>query len=52
MRLNWGANCFMADFEDSHVPSWDSSIQGQINLADAIAGTIGLQRPGTSKTYT
>lgn len=38
--LNSGANVFMADFEDSHTPTWDNTIQGQINLKDAINGTI------------
>jgi len=38
--LNSGANIFMADFEDSNTPSWDNVIQGQINVRDAIRGTI------------
>ena len=29
--LNSGANVFMADFEDSHTPTWQGNIQGQIN---------------------
>ena len=49
--LNSGANCFMADFEDSHSPTWDATIQGQINLRDAIAGTIDYVHPETSKRY-
>jgi len=40
--LNSGANVFMADFEDSNSPTWDNAIQGQINLRDAIAGTISF----------
>src|SRR5208282_3012787 len=39
--LNSGANVFMADFEDSNSPTWDNNLQGQINLRDAIRGTIG-----------
>lgn len=38
--LNSGANIFMADFEDSHTPTWGNTIQGHINLKDAINGTI------------
>src|SRR4029079_18478304 len=38
--LNSGANVFMADFEDSNSPTWNNNIQGQMNLRDAIAGTI------------
>jgi malate synthase len=38
--LNSGANVFMADFEDSLTPTWSNLIDGQINLMDAVAGTI------------
>lgn len=38
--LNANVNVFMADFEDSLAPSWDKVITGQINLRDAINGTI------------
>src|SRR5689334_6819485 len=38
--LNSGANVFMADFEDAHAPTWIGTIQGQINVRDAVAGTI------------
>ena len=41
--LNSGANVFMADFEDSTTPTWDNLIEGQINLRDAVAGTIQFQ---------
>lgn len=43
--LNSGANCFMADFEDSNSPTWDNMIQGQINLRDAVNGTIEFTNP-------
>jgi malate synthase len=43
--LNSGANIFMADFEDSNSPTWENVIQGQINLRDAIAGTISYSSP-------
>jgi malate synthase len=38
--LNSGARVFMADFEDSTSPTWDNLIEGQINLRDAVAGSI------------
>src|SRR5580765_2991351 len=38
--LNSGANVYMADFEDSHTPTWNNNIQGQINLCDAVDGSI------------
>lgn len=38
--LNSGAKVYMADFEDSTSPTWENVIQGQINLRDAINGTI------------
>lgn len=38
--LNSGANVFMADFEDSTSPTWDNLVAGQVNLRDAVAGTI------------
>ena len=38
--LNSGADGFMADFEDANAPTWDNMVSGQLNLRDAIAGTI------------
>src|SRR5436190_517720 len=49
--LNCGANVFMADFEDANTPTWDNLIEGQINLSDAIAGSIGFDDPATGKHY-
>ncbi|WP_420629048.1 malate synthase A [Candidatus Leptofilum sp.] len=43
--LNSGANMYMADFEDSHSPTWFDTVQGQINLSDAIDGTITFTNP-------
>ncbi|HEY8552088.1 MAG TPA: malate synthase A, partial [Thermaerobacter sp.] len=43
--LNSGARVFMADFEDANTPTWDNCIQGQINLIDAVAGTIEYTSP-------
>lgn len=48
--LNSGAKMFMADFEDSHAPTWDATIQGQINLRDAIEDTITFSGP-EGKSY-
>jgi malate synthase len=38
--LNSGADGFMADFEDANAPTWRNMVQGQINVRDAIMGTI------------
>jgi len=43
--LNSGATVFMADLEDSNSPTWSNNIQGQLNLRDAIAGTIAYTSP-------
>ncbi len=47
--LNSGASVFMADFEDSHSPTWDGTIQGQINVRDAVTplNTRVLRESGT-----
>ena len=42
---------FMADFEDSHCPTWDGNLNGQINLRDAIARTISYHDPRKNKSY-
>jgi malate synthase len=47
--LNSGANVFMADFEDSNSPTWQNNVEGQINLRDAIDGTIGYTSPEGKK---
>ncbi|TYZ08659.1 malate synthase A [Hymenobacter lutimineralis] len=43
--LNSGAKVFMADFEDSNSPTWENVVQGQLNLRDAVRGTISLSTP-------
>ncbi|MCC5920284.1 MAG: malate synthase A [Cyclobacteriaceae bacterium] len=48
--LNSGAKVFMADFEDASSPTWENMIQGQINLRDAINGTIDFTAEN-GKTY-
>src|SRR5882672_4366445 len=49
--LNSGANCYMADFEDAHSPTWAGTLDGQINLRDAVRGTIDFTSP-EGKKYT
>jgi malate synthase len=49
--LNSGADVFMADFEDSNAPTWSNCIDGQINLRDAIRGTIEFHDPARGKHY-
>ncbi len=43
--LNSGARVYMADFEDSHTPTWRNNLEGQINLRDAVRGTISFSSP-------
>ncbi len=43
--LNSGASAFMADFEDSNSPTWHNCVEGQLNLRDAVSGTIDFQSP-------
>jgi malate synthase len=38
--LNSGADGFPADLEDANSPTWQNMVDGQINLRDAIDGTI------------
>src|SRR5437016_6038311 len=43
--LNSGADVYMADFEDSHSPTWKGTMQGQVNLRDAVDRTITYSGP-------
>src|SRR6266513_6321 len=47
--LNSGAKIFMADFEDANAPTWKNMVEGQINLRDAIRGTINFINPQGKK---
>ncbi len=47
--LNSGASVFMADFGDSHSPTWANTIQGQLNLRDAIRRQIDFVSPEGKK---
>ena len=44
--LNSGAKGFMADFEDSNSPTWRNMAGGQVNLIDAVRGTIEHEEKG------
>jgi malate synthase len=44
--LNSGAKGFMADFEDSNSPTWSNMAGGQVNLIDAVRGTIEHEEDG------
>ena len=41
----------MADFEDASSPTFANLIEGQINLKDRWAGTLGFEDPVTGKSY-
>ena len=43
--LNSGAKVFMADFEDSSAPTFSNQLDGQINLRDAVNGSIEFTTP-------
>ena len=49
--LNAPVRAFMADFEDSCSPTWDNVIRGQVNLNDAVRGTISHEDRATGKVY-
>jgi malate synthase len=49
--LNSPAKTFMADFEDSCSPTWTNILEGQVNLRDAVAGTISYTNPASGKKY-
>lgn len=43
--LNSGAKTYMADFEDSHGPTWEATLDGQVNLRDAVRRQIDFTAP-------
>ncbi|KAK6250224.1 Malate synthase - like 1 [Theobroma cacao] len=49
--LNSGAKVFMADFEDALSPSWENLMGGQINLKDAVDGTITFHDRARNRVY-
>ncbi len=48
--LNSGARVFMADFEDAHSPTWAGTLEGQLNLFEAVRGEMEFVSP-EGKTY-
>ncbi|KAK4844568.1 hypothetical protein QYF36_021772 [Acer negundo] len=49
--LNSGAKVFMADFEDALSPSWENLMSGQVNLKDAVDGTISFHDKARNRVY-
>ncbi|KGK10476.1 malate synthase A [Vibrio navarrensis] len=49
--LNANVKVFMVDFEDSMSPAWEKVLDGQINLRDAVNGTISYTNPDNGKHY-
>ncbi|TQS29987.1 malate synthase A [Microbispora sp. KK1-11] len=47
--LNSGAKVWLADFEDANSPTWENTINGQLNLRDALDRTTDFESGG--KTY-
>ncbi|WP_062466344.1 malate synthase A [Demequina maris] len=43
--MNSGAKVWLADHEDANTPTWANMIEGQLNLKDAIRGTIAYTSP-------
>ncbi|MFP5334926.1 MAG: malate synthase A [Actinomycetes bacterium] len=48
--LNSGAKVWLADHEDANTPLWENVINGQLNLSDAIDGSIDFTSP-EGKSY-
>jgi malate synthase len=49
--LNSGASCWMADFEDANCPTWHNMLESQLNMKEAIEGTIAFDDPDSGKHY-
>ncbi|KAL0925562.1 hypothetical protein M5K25_003912 [Dendrobium thyrsiflorum] len=49
--LNSGAKVFMADFEDALSPNWENLMKGQVNLRDAVNGTISFEDRERKRVY-
>ena len=43
--LNSGARVWLADLEDANTPHWSNVVSGQVNLLDAVRGTIAYTAP-------
>ncbi|WP_052761194.1 malate synthase [Sedimenticola thiotaurini] len=44
-----GASCFVMDFEDSHAPTWNGTLEGQLNLYDAVRGDFDRPDAGNGQ---
>jgi malate synthase len=49
--LNSGASCWMADFEDANCPTWHNMLESQLNMKEAIEGTIAFDDPDSGNHY-
>ncbi|KAF7833953.1 malate synthase, glyoxysomal [Senna tora] len=49
--LNSGAKVFMADFEDALSPNWEKVMRGQVNLKEAVEGTIMFHDKARNRVY-
>eukprot|EP00897_Mesotaenium_endlicherianum_P010645 jgi/Mesen1/9609/ME000659S08989 len=49
--LNSGAKMFMADFEDSLAPTWTNTMDGHMNLREAVNRTIRFEDKARNKVY-
>ncbi len=47
--LNSGACVWLADLEDANTPHWHNVVAGQVNLVDAVRGTIAFTSPEGKK---
>jgi malate synthase len=43
--LNSGARIWLADLEDANTPHWENVVGGQVNLVDAVRGSIAFTSP-------
>ena len=43
--LNSGAKVWLADLEDANTPKWENVVEGQLNLRDAVRGTLEYTSP-------
>jgi malate synthase len=43
--MNSGARVWLADLEDANTPHWSNVVSGQVNLLDAVRGTITFSAP-------
>ncbi|GAA3124463.1 malate synthase A [Streptosporangium carneum] len=44
--LNSGARVWLADFEDANAPTWENTVNGQLNLRDALDRRIDFSAGG------